>query len=328
MGRCTLKAYKVNPEVFDNILETFDKYVKTTDDLKSYYKGYKNKQDIMFDGVEYLICRDICLNYFCPEIPRTTWKQVIVRKDESLQIPCIEDITGDRAWAYMLKMLKNYYTFEELEEVFHAHEAEYDKDLIQAHYLTFIYPYECVELENCYKYDINGAHADALLEMLPKASEFILKLYNERKEHPVNKMYLNYFVGMIKHKGYDKTYNWVVQRTTRNLLSAINYCNGRIVYANTDGFIIQQPENLIEDSRELGKFKKEYEGTVYAYRDKNYWVVQAGDKITGSIMYKVRKQFDLRQLKVVHYDKVVHNHIYECNNIEIEVLKETYNESC
>lgn len=323
MGRCTLKAYKVNPEVFDNIIElaSQDNNLRVTNNITTYYKGYTPRDIITYDGHERLICRDIYLHEFCPEISETLWKQLIIRKDEGQSIPCMEDITGDRAWAYVWKGLKHYYSEDELIQILHEHEADYNEELIQLHYY---YPQPmstAKEFINCYKFDINGAHTDALVELFPKAKPFLLKLYNERKIHPVNKMYCNYFVGSLKPKGYEKTYNWIVQRTTKILMSAIDYCGGTLIYANTDGFAVQNPDHILETSTELGAFKKEYEGTIYTYKDKNYWVMQAGSTVVGSIMYKVRKYLDLSQHKVVHYSRVLEEGIFKCINIEEEIIK-------
>ena len=233
----------------------------------------------------------------------TEWKQCRVRRVENSNTKECRSVDGQTAWEFMITLLKHWYTWPQIIDIFNKYQAEYDEAYKQFHYTYPLENGQLMEIKNCYKYDINGAHTDALMEMFPKASKSILKMYTQRHTNPGYKQLVNFFVGMIKHKGYDLTYNWIVQRTTKNLFKAMDITQGNMIYANTDGYIISSPKAELNASKKLGEFKLEYEGTVYIYQDKNYWIIQTGDDIKGSCLKSVRDDIDLRQGKVVHYDR-------------------------
>lgn len=186
----------------------------------------------------------------------------------------------------MIKLLKKYYTDEEIDVCLKSFQAEYDYKKAQLHYFKEGSPDKILKFENCYKYDINGAHNEALTIIFPKAKDAIIKMYLERKKHPVNKKYINYFVGMLCRKGYRETYNWIVQRVSAKLKTHILDACGEILYANTDGFIVKDPMFELETSSELGALKLEYKGDVCFYNDINYFCFQLSDKkITGNVRY-------------------------------------------
>lgn len=237
------------------------------------------------------------------------WYQYYCRVSDELKEPVEEVITGTYAYNYIMKILKKHYSDEEIDECFNSHTAEYDRNNIQYHYFASAFDDTAdtviTEYENCYKWDINGAHCDAICEIFPKAYNDIKKLYDQRKIHPKYKKFVNFFVGAMCIRGHRPTYNWVVQRTNGILQEAINYTygiNSQLVYANTDGFIIQNPENFINNSTELGFFKLEYAGTVQVAESNNYWIYQAGDEIKGSMPLQLRDKVDLRIGKTITYE--------------------------
>jgi hypothetical protein len=300
----SLRVYDVNETIFENILEIFKSYIEATDKIGLYWSGYDQKNIIYYNNKDLLIMRETLLAKianFSEEDKEACerWRQVIVRKVPN-DITYKVDIDGNRAWNYMMKLLKNYYTEEEIDAQLNSFTANYDENKIQFHFTLPSFG-RIKKFDNCVKYDINGAHHDALIEIFPRAKEALTELFVKRKEKPVYKAYVNYFVGNLVNHGYRFTYNWIVQRTTDTLLKAINYVGGKLIYANTDGFLSYQPENKIEHSTELGKFKLEYEGTAYVYQDKNYWCYQT-DEICGNIRYAVRDKIDLSKNLVVHYN--------------------------
>lgn len=300
----TIKSYELSEDIFDKILYDFQARIKIVPSTNPYIHGYKNKNDIYYDGREYLICKEYILDYYCHNIENCTmWKQVRIRRVENANTEVSRSIDGQTAWNFIIKLLENYYTYNEIIDVFHKFEAEYDKSYIQYHYYYPLQVNELAKFENCYKYDINGAHTDALVEMFPKAANSILKLYEQRKNNPNYKKYTNFFVGMIKRKGFPKTYNWIVQRTTKILYKAIKLTGGNLLYANTDGYVITAPNIELNTSKKLGEFKLEYGGIVYLYKDKNYWLMQCGDDMKGTCLKAIREKIDLRQNKVVHYNR-------------------------
>ena len=300
-----IKSFELSDEIFDKILYDFSSRIKIVPSTDPYLYGYKNKNDIYYDNKEYLICKEYIINYYCHNIEYCTdWKQVRVRRVENKTEKISNNIDGQRAWQFMLNLLENYYSYEEIKNIFNNYTVEYNKEYAQYHY-----NYPCntnkkvFKFENCYKYDINGAHCDAIAEMFPLAKKAILVLYANRKTKPVNKEIINYFVGMLARKGFRLTYNWIVQRTTKLLYKAMDITGGKMIYANTDGYVISMPDNLLNTSKELGDFKLEYSGDIYIYQDTNYWLMQCGDEMKGSCLTSVRKNIDLSKNQVVHYKR-------------------------
>ena len=129
-----LRQVTVSSEVFDAILE-LDKYrVRVTDNIKQYYYGYKKNRIIYVDqNSEYLICRFTVLNYVCQKTYDEPWKQVILRRRE-IQTEKVEaDISGLYAWNYINRLLRKYYTNDEMDERLKMFEADYDNQYKQYH---------------------------------------------------------------------------------------------------------------------------------------------------------------------------------------------------
>jgi hypothetical protein len=220
-----------------------------------------------------------------------------------------------------MKILKKYYTEKEIKDILNSYtdvKTEEDKQVhITAENADYIQCYE-----NCVKYDINGAHHDALVEMFPKAEKDFMDIYKKRHAKKIYKQYMNLAVGQMKHLGYDGAYWWIVHRTTKMLKEAIaTVCpddiekDCKIIYANTDGFIVSAPDKLLEASQELGKFKQEAKGPVYVYThignkdETSYLVYQyevekdgiSETETKGNIRLAVRDKIDLKNGKTVSY---------------------------
>lgn len=305
MNTKTLRRYDVCETIFDDILQNMQNKIEIVDNIEDFYRGYTKKDTVLYDNHEYLIIREHLLAYFANFSEEEykdveDWRQVIVRK-------CVQtkryqpSIDGSRAYNVTKNIICQHYSESEFTARLHMFEAEKDPNNIQFHYQ---YPSKDIVLahSNCVKYDINGAHHDALIEIFPKAKEELQDMFDRRKSEPILKAYINYFVGMLCRKGYRKTYNWIVQRTTKTLKNAINTVGGDLIYANTDGFMVSNPDHKLKPSKKLGEFKLEFEGTAYTYQDKNYWCYQAGEDITGNIRYQVRDEVDLSKGMIVHYN--------------------------
>ena len=307
-----LPTYDLRDDLFDHILYELRYRVKevSEDFFSTLIYGYPEKNIIYYekcaDGNEYFICKETVINYYTDALPYcTNWKQCRVRKVINTENKIQHTITGTHAYNMLMVILKDYYTSVEIDEIFNAHTAEYDKALIQIHHsLGACKPGIVYNFKNCYKYDINGAHCAALTEMFPKAASRLIKLYEQRKIKPENKQLFNFAVGCLVKKGYRKTYNWIVQRTTKKLNEAIKITNGNLLYANTDGFVVQDPENLILHSKLLDEFKEEYKGDVQFYLGNNYNLYQFGEEMRGSCKTSVRNKIDLRVGKVVEYKQI------------------------
>ena len=293
-----LAQYEVSAEIFNQILIKNNNRIIIAN-IEDYQYGYSNKKNIIYNGNDKLICREM---YVDAKPAEATWKQIIVKKDDSLDSKDYhKEIMGSTAWHRMLKILYKYYTQEELLAILanNTHEPCKPKHLNPIKLDDAVYKHT-----NCYKYDINSAYASAYINLFPKAHDDIMALYLGRHENPDNKKILNFFNGMLKRKGFAGTYYWVVNRINEIMDKAFKEVGGTRLYVNTDGFIVKNPVKLIKHSTELGEFKLEHSGDVYIYVDKNYFIIQAGQELKGNCMCMVRDKFDLPNGKVVHYNKV------------------------
>ena len=304
----------MNDEIFNKILYDYEFKVEVVEDLFQFYNGFwTNKDKIYFNGKDEFICLEYIVNNYTTIIKDcTSWKQIRVIRTMNMQSEAVISVTGSRAKAYINKMLKQFYTDKEIDERLHMFEAERDEDLKQQHYNYPVEQGNILKIANTYKFDINGAHLDALCEIFPKASAKFIKMYEMRKKNRVFKQYPNLYVGMLAHKSkkmreqgipgkYEKTYNWIVQRTTKLLTKAMDTVGGELVYVNTDGFIVQNPKTLLSTSKILGEFKLEFAGDTFVYRGDNYIVYQTGDELKGSCFTEVRKYIDLSKGQTVKY---------------------------
>lgn len=322
-----LKCFDINDEIFNKILKDLDYYVeqiKTLSDTSYYNK----KRKILFikgktSDEDCIICQGKILNYYVKKtIVTDSWKQVILRKNEETNILVEDSVDGGTAWAYMLKILLTYYTRQEIDNILQAHRDTITDDDKQYHYDWPKVSQNVQKRALCVKYDINGAHTDALCELFPKCKQELMHMYVKRHTNIKYKKLPNYFVGMLKKKGYTDAYWWIVKRTTKILKSAINQVGGILIYANTDGFCVQYPEHTLATSDKLGEFKKEYEGDVYIYTNRKktpYILYQFGKDLKGSCMTSVRNEIDLSKGQIVYYKKSKTKYGYEATDI----IKET-----
>lgn len=311
-----LSKKSVSTALFDRILLLTGSHIHRVESLLPYQYGTNDKSDILYDEAHRELIIQESLLYVLldmeDKIDTNSWRQIIIKEDETKLTDTIErEVTGCYAWMQMSKMLKRYYTPEELEEAFKTHEAEYDYNKAQKHYMNISVLTDTVTLHhNCLKYDINGAHLSALVEIFPKAGNKLIEMYKARKQHPEYKKYFNFFVGEMCRRGHRLTYNWIVQRTTARLLEGINYVGGDLVYVNTDGFAVKNYVRPLPASTELGNFKLEHSGDLYTYAGKNYtalqWIDQYGElKTVGSILIQMREHLCLPAGQVIDYKRTV-----------------------
>lgn len=343
MGRATLNKIKVSEDIFNAILDHLPTLVKVEKNLNPYIHGYSNKKIIYYDGKENLIIQKFLLRNILNENFNDGWKQVWITLDTNLsEKQTKKDMYGPTAYNYIMKIVKNYYNEDEINELLAKNSIE-GRYNIQKHHnyastpgfkLDTIY-----QFKNCYYYDINGAHADALSEIFPRCKEEFNKMHDERKIKPENKDILNYSVGMLVKKGHRSTYQWIVNRTSISLNKAIFETTGlssdsKLIYANTDGFIVKDPVKELETNKELGKFKLEAKGDVYYYKTKginessSYFIYQYynnnGEKvIKGNLPVELKKYVDLSKGIVVHFDRIYTGHTYKIDNVKVVNVNES-----
>lgn len=296
-----LRTFEVSAEIFDKILYDFSAVTESTDDIHQYCYGYKNRKTIYYTR-EYLICREYILDYYCHNVEcPTDWKQVQLRRVENAKTAVEDSVTGNYAWNYLMSYIRKKYTDEEIDKIFRSYEAEYSEAYKQNHYNFMGESGVVHKFENCYKYDVNGAHCQAVCDFFPRCHDEFMAMYNKRKTQPKYKKFFNFFVGELCRKGYRKTYNWIVQRTTKKLFKAMDEVDGQVLYSNTDGFLVTNTKKELKTSMNLGDFKLEFKGTAYMYISGNYLLYQFGEEKVGSCMNEVRPEIDLRKGIVVDY---------------------------
>ena len=326
-----LKCFEINDEIFNKILYDFEDDIITKDKLddKSYYDNRKDIIYIKDNKKRAIICQGYILNYYLNKTVYSNWKQVLLYEKDYAPLEYEESIDGQRAWNYIYnKILLKKYTKEEISSILTSYQTKKDYEK-QYHYDWPIESQNVQKLSLCVKYDINGAHTDALCEIFPKCRAYFIDLYLKRHTNILFKKYPNFFVGMMKRKGYDGAYWYIVNRTTQLLLNAINTVGGQLIYANTDGFCVKDPINKLNTSDKLGDFKLEHEGDVYIYtcRTKSpYILYQFGDSLVGTCLTSVRQDIDLSKGNVVYYDRVIDGLSYRAENVIKEKVCVEYSE--
>ena len=226
-----LKCINVRDDIINKILYEYEARVIKIPKLedKSYYE-YR-KKIIYIEDTKEIICPSYIINSRC-NMNLTSYLQVKCTPATNTTKIWEESIDGPRAWLQVMKVLSKHYSDQEIKNKLWTYGDSKGNYLEQYHYTAQNAQPGVRLIPLCVKYDINGAHADAICEMFPKAKPDLVALYIKSKK------YINLFVGMLKHKGYIGAYWYIVDRTTRILLKAIDYVGGTLIYANTDGFCV------------------------------------------------------------------------------------------
>lgn len=322
-----LKSMETSTDLFDEVFKTWPTRIKVVDNFDKYVYGYKDKGWIVCNKERNkVIITESHLNYLRPQESYAPWKQLILLPNVEFDTDEVQaSVTGVMAWKYIEKILKKKHSEVEIKRILESFDNKYDINLVQYHKENFLDGW--AQYDNCVKYDINGAHSNALMEAFPKSKKDLMASYMRRKENPNIKKYFNYAIGYLKRIGYVGFYNWVVQGITKQLLSAITYVGGKLLYANTDGFMVMDPVNKLETSSTCGDFKLEHEGTVYGYVENKkgftpYWIYQTPTEIKGNLLTALRSHVDLANKKVVHYNKKYNadSNTFSAVNIMEEVI--------
>ena len=257
------------------------------------------------------------------------------------------------------KMLDTVYNESEKQQQYKDHQLKDEETRSIVHYQisSAVKDYEVdnsiegnnnvhiVKFDNCYEYDINAAYFSALMEVFPKAKKKLTSWYKKRHDNDnYFKKVINYTVGCMtinnKKKEFagekrlamvhHETRNWIVDRISKQLMTTIESLGGNLIYANTDGFIVQNPDKVLPGSKEIGEFDLEAQGTVYGIvtdRTKEttpYFAFQFEDKlnnrsfIKGNLPVELRDKLDLTIGQYPTFKTIVNKYnIPEFTNIKI-----------
>ena len=316
-----LKCFEVSQDIFQNILNIMNDYVEDVDSLEKLRYGYTPRKKIYKHGK--MICMPAMalnqiLGYEMLEDIPFMWYQVCVTvggTDELNKVHSI--ISGTQAKRIFTNKMLSVLSKEHFENRLTAYHVPYNDELAQQHSQMFRMN-KILHFPNCYYYDINCAHGDALLEIFPEGKDIIMDMYEHRKDNDGrNKKIFNFFVGMLAHDEIHRgTYNWVVQRTTKKLLAFIDKVGSSVdhdaVYMNTDGVILSNCKHPVPSSDKIGEFKMK-RGDVYVYRCAKYEIFQiyysdGTNEIKGKLPLVLRDKIDLKNGKVVKYKTIADGH--------------------
>lgn len=253
--------------------------------------------------------------------------------------------------------LLQYYTETEIDEIFKKFEKD-DSSIIKRNVDAFLplnskNEIEVVKFENCYEYDMNAAYFSALVEIFPKLKDDLINWYEHRHDNnDYYKRVINYYIGTLTITDsklsdasdkriswtHPKTRHWIVDHITNKMMEFMEKIGGTVLYANTDGFIVQNPKIIPDNSDNLGEFSLEAKGDLYiakCYKNKEhcqYTVFQLYNELNkevitkGTIRESARKYLDLKKNKYVTYslnkiDLSDNQFIYKVDNIEQKKFK-------
>lgn len=315
-----LPQRKISQEVYDLILESFP--VEFVDDIGPYRNGYKPALKKVCDPNKHIIISQaVSLNRLTGTKldEKNPWKQYVLVLDSDQEDEIIEDFNPAQCkWIINSELHKLGFKEEDIENRLNQFQAEKCEEFKQWHAIK-AFKGEILKFNDCVYYDINKAHSDALGEIFPELKPWLAEIAVTAKTDKKWKSVPNYYVGMLAFKTkamranhtpgkYEKTYNWIVQRTTKMLYARrdeVSNNETRRVYANTDGMVLQHPVKIIPSSNKLGEFKIESEETTYyTYRGDNYEIIQYGDTIKGNLPICLRDRVDLRVGKVISFKRV------------------------
>ena len=321
-----LKLITISEEIYDKILNSFPSQLQFEDNIYQYFYGSKDKNKIYFNN-DYIVIKECKFNYIYKLIFNknfinnpTEWKQIKLKLDKTINdAVCLPD--GNQCYIYINKMLKKYYTEEQIENILNSHEEDEDENLKQFHFTYAAMEGVVHKFTNCFKYDITKAHAFEIISLFPLAKDGLIKILKEAEnakkqgnlgEYQRFKNYVNLYVGALCRHGHRKTYNYIVHKVTRKIFTSYGLSGGILLYANTDSYTVCKPKSIINTSREIGDFKLEYHGDIYIYQDNNYWLMEYGNELVGSCKKYVRDNIKLSEGQVVHY-KI--NREYICTDL-------------
>lgn len=350
-----IQMYKVDEITFNKVFESC--WIKEIDSESFKYiltygrQGLDKKKALYDPTTKTLICRLLDLQHVQKVVNTNYWKDVAIQIDASADKQVdVKDLYirpyAKQCEAYIHTILKDFYTDIQIDECLKrctVDELTNDTKMIHSN-MPWYYDSDTIyEFDNVVYYDVNNAHLDALTEIFPLAKAKLIAIRTRINRYKsmgkVNdarrlKDIVNFYVGNLCNRGYRTTNNWIVARTRRKIDDVIKYCDGEVLYANTDGVIINNPKHTIATSKELGQFKSEItDNKLWYYRNtkQTHWQLyqfhsDKGTEKKGTAQLIVRDKIDLENKKIVLYDLDTNNHIRKAINIKEMDLCQDYPE--
>lgn len=284
-------------------------------DKTAFYIGKDAKSGMVNIAMPYYVAAGWRPNLFDEKHPM--WYTILVTQNGERRMSG-KSVTGPQAFNYMRKTILGYYSQEELKAILDAHPPIPGIDKMVTHHILFSVPIEDAAINafpNCYEVDICSAYAAGLKELFPKAGKAIDEIYRLRGRKPWNKQILNYSIGTMQNKDeWRGIRHYIVARTSAMVTKAVLAMGGfsKVRYANTDGFIIQDPDMLIETGKAVGAFKIVSQGTLYTFActtGRHYTVGQMNDERAvcgGGINVKIAETIHLSsgEIPIIKADKM------------------------
>lgn len=342
MKKVGLPCKSVSELAFNKILANYSykEKVSALTDLKC---GYPNRHIMYYTEDEliaetYVIYEILGLEY---ELS-LYWRQIVLKLNREQKELISDSITPAEAIVKVNGIIKKHYSNEEKLDIFSKHEYECASPL-KSYPTDYLPKGVLMRFSDCYYYDINGAYASILSSMFPKCKNEFKYMFEHRHDHNDRfKNCFNFYVGCLTQnedkraaviaKGmtprviYPKTRFYIVKQISDKLQEFERMLDSdMIIYENTDGVIVHKPKNTPAGSAAMNEFKLEYSGDIYIYRGENYWVMQFGDEMRGSLPVELRSKVDLRKGKAVRFDHIVRDNIHIYENVEeIEINEKSY----
>lgn len=291
------------PQLIEQVIDTSEFRLK-------YCKGYPDKSRIRVCGNTAIIPADVLLKYgakITHPYQAYNYQFLVECGSENFKEEFRIDYTGSQAFNILKKSIRKYID----EDTFWARIKSFtDKkedrpimihEQVQAPIMDVVMCYS-----NVTSIDINSAYGYIMMrDMFPEAKDAFEYYYSHRKSKPQYKQLFTHFSGMLKARGFDGAYWYIVHECRKIIDDVIAKCGGRIIYANTDGVKIQNADiSKVNIDKKLGAFKVEhYKTDCYVYYGSNYSLVQIDGEQVGNCLLEAREGTDLSQGLVVKYKR-------------------------
>lgn len=287
------RNYSINNEIFERLTArlkdhpnaqslSYKDFVDLTLDetqwnkLRGYYVSFESKSnEVYFLLPGYLI--NAIYGYEDEKINKTfigSYYYILHYDNRDNDKKLTTDITGNDAFRNVMRILKQtcHYNDTEIDHIINQFGIQEEQKPLHEglfydlRFLMFSQN-KVIKIDNCEYYDLNKAYASCLMKFFPRAAEVIKAGYKSKDpdKKALWKKTINYAVGFFQRNKFKPLRNAIVKFINNEINKAIDYCDGELIYLNTDGFIIKNAKNKLKTSANLGEFKEEQidNNTIY-----------------------------------------------------------------